>query len=167
MGRLPNGNRKYEIKQLWDIHHEICRRLTMGQKEVDIASELNISKEMVQYTRNSPVVRQHLAGLHAERDAEAIDIAVEIRNTAPRALEVITAIMENKDSPEAVRAKCAMDILDRAGYKPVERVANFSMHVGPGDIEEIRRRADERRAMSNEFVEVVETEEETSESATA
>ena len=47
MAKLPTGNRKYQIKELWDRHHEINRRILLGQKNKEIAEDLNITEATV------------------------------------------------------------------------------------------------------------------------
>ena len=47
MARLPEGNRKYQIKELWNRHEEINRRLLLGQKSKEIAKDLGISEATV------------------------------------------------------------------------------------------------------------------------
>ena len=50
----------------------------------------------------------------------ADELRLNIINSAPRALAILKDLALNADS-EHVRMKASMDILDRAGFKPVKR----------------------------------------------
>lgn len=68
----------------------------------------------------------------ADNKAEALKVLKELRKNrvqefieekAERSADVIHRIVESEDAPPIVRLNAAKDILDRAGYKPVERIA--------------------------------------------
>jgi hypothetical protein len=120
MGRLPGENRQYTLQEIQDSHREIARLLVMGVKSVDIADALGVTPAMVSYTKNSPVVK---------------------REIAPRALEVMEALMD--ESNDAIKAKIAADLLDRAGHGAVKNinVHSLSAHLSKDDILEIKNRA--------------------------
>ena len=61
--RLPQTHRKYQVEQMWDIHHEVVRLALIGMKSVDIADHLGITPVMVSYTLRSPIV-QELSLIH-------------------------------------------------------------------------------------------------------
>lgn len=80
---------------------------------------------------NNPEVAAKRSGLKvtrqsAKKKAEKLqeDIEKEVRaslgNTAEKALNNLITLAFSADS-EQVRAKCTMDILDRAGFKPVDK----------------------------------------------
>jgi hypothetical protein len=50
-----------------------------------------------------------------ERIKDVIDTKAE------RSIEVLHEVMDSEDSPPIVRVTAAKDILDRAGFKPVEK----------------------------------------------
>ena len=84
MGR-PAGNpkdRKYEIENMWEHHHEILRRLTVGQSPGEIAHALGITTQTVSNIRNSEVGVIELAILKHGRDEETVDIGEMIRKEA-------------------------------------------------------------------------------------
>ena len=142
MGRLPTGNRKYQIEEMWDSHHEIVRLLLVGMKHVDIAATLGVSEAMVSYTANSAVVRRQLDVMRAVRDGEAIDISKRIKGLLPRAVEVLEQTMEEGVLPQ-LRLAAAKDVLDRGGHPAVKGV---DVRTGPAfltrdEISEIKERA--------------------------
>ena len=82
--------------------------------------------------------------MQGARDAETVDLAVEIRKQAPKALKLLHKIIEGEiDAPVTTRAREANNWLDRAGYGAVKRVeGQFShAHFSPEEIEDIKRRA--------------------------
>lgn len=141
MGRLPTGNRKYQIKEMWSIHHEITRMLLMGMKNVDIAKVLGIDPVTVSYTANSTIVQRQLSIMRGARDAHAVDCAARIKELAPKAVEILGDLMEAEDN--ATKFKASIAILDRAGHTPVQRVQaeTMHMHFTKAEIEDIKKRA--------------------------
>ena len=145
MGRLSTGQRKNQIQELWDYHREINRRLVSGQNQKDIARDMGITEAKVSYTKNSAVAQRDIGIMRGARDAISLDISVQIREVAPEALEVLTDIMNGDDNPKSLRAKVAIDLLDRAGYAPPKKVAHAIMHkhFTSDDLNEIKERAKE------------------------
>jgi len=140
----PGERKTFEVKKIWESHAEIIRRLMLGQKGTHIAKELGVSSAMVGYVRNSPVVQDKLLLMGAARDANTVDLAKEIREKAPIALELLKKIVEGEiDAPISLRAKEANNWMDRAGFSPVRNVqaqVNVS-HFTKQDIDDIKRRA--------------------------
>lgn len=148
MGRNPTGQsqRKYQIEQLWDIHKEICRRIALGQKNVDIAKELGVTEVMVSYTRNSTLGIQQRELLHAREDERVVSLGVRIKEMAPKALDVLEQILDNAGEipiGPKLQAKVAESILDRAGYGAIQRSRNENVitHLTREDIDELKQRA--------------------------
>jgi hypothetical protein len=143
MGRLPHARRQYQISHMWEIHQEILRRLVAGQKPRQIASELQVTTAMISYIRNSNICRQRMAQLNEERDFSVSQVAKQIAELAPRALEVLEEALENPDSPINTRVKVAESLLDRAGFAPVQKVQGTMSHTHftAEEIEDIKRRA--------------------------
>jgi predicted transcriptional regulator len=141
MGRLPTGNRKYQIQEMWDVHHEIVRLLLMGMKHVDIATILGISPVTVSYTANSPIAKRQLSIMRGARDASAVDCAAEIKALCPKAVKVLEESMESE--LEVNRIKASLAILDRGGHAPVQRIQaqHAHMHFTPEELDDIKKRA--------------------------
>jgi len=139
--------RAFEVSDMWEVHHEIVRRLVLGQKAVDIARDLNISGQMVSYVRNSPVVKDKLELMKGARDAETIDLAKRIREDAPEALRLLEDIIAGEVDGQEVginlRAREANAMMNRAGYAPVTNIKGSIVHEHyvAEDIEAIKQRA--------------------------
>lgn len=149
---LPNERKSFEVSKMWELHHEITRRILLGQKNVNIAKSLNVSEVTVSYTRNSQVVKDKLAIMKGARDANTIDLSKRIRENAPKALELLENIVEGEvKGPDGevlrptlgMRAKEANAMLDRGGYAAVRtfRGEHLVAHFTGEEIEEIKERA--------------------------
>jgi len=142
--RFNIEGRKYQIQKLWDIHHEILRLLLLGWQPVKIAETLGVTPVMVSYTANSELVKRRLEVMRGARDAEALDLAVEIKRFAPEAFEMLQVIMRTSDS-EKNKIAIAMDAMDRAGYAPPKVIEGRFLHAHftTEEIEDMKRRAKE------------------------
>lgn len=143
MGRMPaEAPRQYQIQQLWDVHHEILRRLIIGQKAVDIARDLNVTTAVISYVRNSEIGRKQLSLMRSAADVSAVDVAGHIKKLAARAVEVMEAGLDESQTM-GVRMKAAVDILDRAGFgaPKILRTENIHAHLTREDIDAIKQRA--------------------------
>ena len=141
--RLPETHKQYQVEQMWELHHEVCRHALIGMKQVDIATHLGVSPVMVSYTLRSPIVQRQLNQLKAVRDIDAIDVAKEIQALAPRAVRVLDELMDS-ELPN-IKLKAATDILDRAGHAAVRtlRTENIHAHFTADEISDIKKRARE------------------------
>lgn len=138
MRRLPERRKEHTF---WDHHHEIVRRLLLGQKAVDIAADLGITPQTVSNVRNNPLVAAQLESMHAERDKDAMTVADQIKEIAPRAVAVLKEAMDDNDSPWNAKVAAAKDILDRAGHAPVKRSENVNATLTLDELTAIKERA--------------------------
>ena len=153
--RFNGDGRRYQIQNLWDIHHEVIRLAVLGMKHADIARELGITSVTVSTCLNSEVGRRHLATMRGARDAETLDLAVEIRRKAPVAFRLLQEYMENDDFDPKQRIAIAMDTMDRAGYG-APRIIEGRMvhaHLTADDLNEIKQRARENNMIVDTIVE--------------
>lgn len=133
------------VGEMTELHHEICRHVLLGKKNVEIASLLGCTPQTVSNVRNSPIVKHRLRELGAVRDAVAVNFAAEVQARAQRAFEILDEALldETGEVPLMTRLKEANNILDR-----VERVEGIGQrnvhlhaHLTMDDIEELKRRA--------------------------
>jgi len=141
----PAKPRSFKVAKLWDIHHEICRRIALGEKNVAIAEALGISPVTVSYTRNSKVAKDQTAILRGAMDADTIELGQQIQKFAPTALKVLEDIIQGtgdgKEASLSLRARYADKHLDRAGYSPVRKIASMNATLTREDIEAIKERS--------------------------
>lgn len=144
MGRPATGDRKYNIENMWDTHHEIIRLLLQGLAHVDIAAIVGCTPQTVSNVANSPICREKLAVMRAARDCDAVDLAKKIHEIAPKAIAVIEDILDDIDAPEAVRLKAAMTTLDRLPETAQTRRAQADInmqYLSSGDIVKLKELA--------------------------
>ena len=142
-GRKVEDRKTFEVNELWELHHEIVRRLTLGQKSVEIARSLNVSKAMVSYTKNSKVVKKQLDLMRGARDAETLDIAIRIRENAPEALALLEDIIEDHGDTHgiALAARTAESMLDRGGYAAPKKLEGVVAHFTGEEITKLKQEA--------------------------
>lgn len=114
--------RKYEPKNLNPLHHEILRRAMLGDSHKEIAEALSCTVATVSNAVNSGLGRDKLSVMTAVADMSAVEIAKEIRETAPKALAMLQEILESDAANYSIKFRAAVDILDRAGHAPVKKV---------------------------------------------
>lgn len=147
--RVPVAEKKsFVVAKMWDKHHEIARLLVLGLKGRDVAKQVGTTEEVVSQVRNSPVVQDKLAILHAARDANTMEISKEILKLAPIAIKRVTEALNDgmilgKEVSASNMLKEANSVLDRAAGKAIQRVdarhlnATFTL----SDIERIKEKA--------------------------
>lgn len=146
------GKKGHQIAQMWDNHHEIARLIVLGLDNKDIAERLNCSSQTISNVRNSPVVQDKLAILHAVRDVATGDLAHEIAQMAPMALKRIKEVLETgtvhgQTASAAVIMKEANNLLDREMGKAIQRIdsRNVNTTLTSNDLDAIKQRASELR----------------------
>jgi len=138
----PGEKKSWQVTDQWELHHEIRRRIFLGQKNVVIAQELGCTPQTVSNVRNSDIVRQQLAEMNKAADDNVVNIHKEIAAKTPEALKVLEELMQHSEN-DAIRAKCAIDILDRGGYAAPKQVQlkGAVVHLNGDDINDIKQRA--------------------------
>lgn len=144
----PNS---YKIEKLWSKHQEVLRRLSLGQRNKDIAMDLNMNKNTVSQIKNSDLGQKFLRELNAGSNAKTKDVKERIREIAPEALNVLEGIVTG--DPEALggqspslkqRYKASKDILEKAGHVAPSKVDKSVEHKLTGsDVDKIKRRSEE------------------------
>ena len=137
----------FQVNEMWEIHHEIVRRLVLGQRPVNIAKSLNVSVQMIAYVKNSPVVKNQIEIQRAARDADTVDISKRIRENAPTALKLLEDVIAGEVDGEKIsvgmRAREAGNMLNRGGYAPITNIKGqvSHTHYDASDIEAIKEAA--------------------------
>ena len=157
----PSEKKSWRPKQLWARHHEIKRRLLLGQSNKQIAEALGIHPQTVSWVRNSPVMQKALKELSQKRDEAAVDLKNQIMELAPLAIKHYKRCLEDETNEvysTSQQLKIAGDVLDRSGLSPkqVSRHEHLHAHLTTAEIEEIKRRAREDSERSGLLTVVVE-----------
>ena len=142
---LPGRRKTWQVGRVWELHEEIKRRVLLGQKNVDIAEAIHCTPQTVSNVRNSPVIQDELALMKGARDAYTIDIARDIQEFAPKALQMLKQVIEGtgeaQNASMSLRAKSAESWLDRAGHGAIRKEAIIHQHLTKEEILSIRERA--------------------------
>ena len=144
--RKPPGVRKvWQVSTIWELHEEITRRILLGQKNVEVSKAVKCSAQTVSNVRNSPVIQDKLAIMRGARDAYTVDIARDIQEFAPKALDLLKDIIDAKgrgaNADISLAARTAESWMDRAGHAPIRREARIVQHLTKDEIKEIKDRA--------------------------
>jgi len=106
---------------------------------VDIAKQVGIGPQRLSVIMHSP---SFVAGLERLMDEADRTVMERIESLSPEALDKIRDMMREAKS-EALQAKMAAEIFDRAGYGKVEKKAILNMD-GEAVIKELNRRKAEQ-----------------------
>jgi len=122
----------YDIKQLWQRHHEIVNLAARGFKQVEIAEILNIDPQTVSNTLNSQLGEEKLAEIRLERDAEAQKISEKVRVLTNKALQTYHEIFDDDSGKWTARdRKDTADkvLLELSGLRAPTRIQSQSLHT--------------------------------------
>jgi len=145
-GRTSPGS--YQLKKMRAVHRRIAEHAALGMKDKDIAAVVGVTPQTVSYTRKSQVVQDYMDILESAAAGQTIDTLKELRELAPFAARTLEILMLNPNTDDKIRASVAQDLLDRAGYAPVKKVATAHMNVlDTQDIKDIKKRAREAGVM--------------------
>lgn len=151
-GRMKKGT--YELQKMREIHHEIVRQVILNKSDTEISQNLGVSKVMVRYTRESPIVADKIAVIRGSLDAESIDLVKEVRDLAPVALAILEEFLLDPGHDMKERRMIAQDILDRDGRAPRTHKTEIGEPLlRTKDIEDIKRAAREAARNSGSMVE--------------
>lgn len=146
MSRVPRrAVPSQPITHLWERQKEIARRLVAGHRQIDIARDYNMTPGRISIICNSPVFKKYLASLSTIREERAVDIGEKIREGATKGAELLVDILSNDNAHISLKAKVAMDLLDREGHGKVTKVQTEVTHHLTGDrIAELKRLREEK-----------------------
>ncbi len=152
--KIPKYRRTFTVAKMNEIHHEIARRLVLGQKGTQIAKDLSISPATVTLVKNSPIVREQMGILSGARDKRTVDIRAEIEELAPRCVDVIRNQLEDEQVSAHLKSKNAFSLLSIVGFSPVRNVnvKSVSAILSGEDIERINAKATEARQRALEVL---------------
>jgi len=134
---------------MWNLHHEIARRLVLGQKNTEIAKALDITPQTVSNVKCSPVVQEQMLILNGTRDVETMDLKREIEEIIPDAVFLLKDIIRGQGQAQnaslTLRAKESNNMLARVGHGVPQKIQSESVNIQltSKDILDIKRRAAE------------------------
>ena len=143
LDRRFTRRRAYDVKALWEKHHEIVRQVVLGRTNGDIAMDIGCTPQTVSNVRNSPLAKEAIDRLSAGRDETVMNIAKRIEEFAPIALGLIENIVKGTVPGASIglRARMASGQLARAGYGEVQKIHSVQTTLTRADMEVIKDRA--------------------------
>ncbi len=146
----------WEPKELSDRHLHAIALAASGMKNNAIAALLDMSESRVSVILNDPRSRQIRAQLSSDFVSKLMtDTREVIQGHALEAVHTVVDLMRNAES-ERVRQTSAFDILDRAGFKPVERSITAKVELPDGAAQTFREAVSELREHDEREIEMVE-----------
>ncbi len=119
-GDLAPSVEKYQLRYIMPYHREIARRVVLGEKQHEIATDLHLNEGRLSIICNSPLFKNEVARLEAMREAGVQDVTMQIDELAPVMLEVMERIAMY-GAKESNRIIAAQDLLDRSKYTKVKK----------------------------------------------
>lgn len=133
----PRGGAVVSVQKLRARHHEIARLMASGLRDKEIMETLGGSLMNLTLLRRNPAFQNLLLFYMAERDAQAMDLAGQIRQTAAMSLDLVQQkleeAIEDPGKRDALGNKFLLEatttLLDRAGFNPTQKhvVANVGV----------------------------------------
>lgn len=131
--RVPSGvlNSAKPVTFLWERHKEVARLLISGLRPVDIAKKLGYTQAWLSTMMNSPVFKDYVSKLSANKDEKALDIRSQIAEGASVGVAELLKVLKGEGAyaegvPTSTKIKVAQDFLDRDGYGKVTKVQNHT-----------------------------------------
>jgi hypothetical protein len=139
--RYGNGR---SFKKFKGVHRTICRMHTQGIANNDIASYLGVDKCTVSVILNSGQGLACTAMLQQSLDGNLKDVSALLQETSLSSQKFLRSIATgDTEANLALRAKVAMDQLDRAGYGKINKNVNLDVQgsLTAEELDDIKRRA--------------------------
>jgi hypothetical protein len=118
----------------------MLRLAIAGWQPKDIAIELGVTPQTVSNVLNSALSQKLLGEMRAAANKEAITTAQRLEAMNAKAIDTLQEILDDADAPRSLRAKVAMDNLDRTGFgKQINIRGSFShAHFDAEGVERIK-----------------------------
>lgn len=142
--RVPEGEKQYNVTQLWDAHLEIIRLIALGYNNIEVGDMLSISPQTVSNVRNLPEAKRKLEMMHGARDASVGAMRREIRKIMPKALGVLTDVMDNELAKDSDKVRAAICVVGNSIPKISEN-RSISAVLTESDIDKMQKRFDAER----------------------
>lgn len=122
-------------------HHEIARRMALGQKDVQIAREMGYSQSRLSLLKGDPMFAALVNDYAATRDEAVADIQAMLTHTSVSALAVLQERLE--DDPDSITVQDLTKLsalgLDRIGFGATSKNVNVNLN-STASLDEIKAR---------------------------
>jgi len=128
------------LVKLTDHHKYIAQMFFAGLTFDEVCNRTNLAPSTVRSIKADPLFKAYNDKLVAAGEEEVLDVRRHLAEMAPKAAEKLSQLLNDKSSQISLNA--AKDILDRAGFKPVEKRVNVNADAifESNDLEEMKVR---------------------------
>lgn len=139
--RVDSSDRKnYQIKSLWQRHHEIINLTIRGMKQVDIAEFLNIHPQTVSDVLNSQLAKMKISEIRKEKDEDAKKFHEKITRLTDKALNQYNKMFDDESGEVSVEQKRRVAenvLMELSGLRSPTRVQseNISYRLTPEEFQ--------------------------------
>jgi hypothetical protein len=131
------GKDMSEIKELSIRHKQIGSLHFQGLKTTEIAERLGLNIGTVDRVLSNPLCKSYINGLCDRSDNTVIDVRRKIAEGTLFAVDKIVDLIKDDETTASVQLNASKDILDRGGYKPVEKHASMTAAFSADEIMEL------------------------------
>lgn len=128
------------LKELATQHREIARLKFEGRSPVEISTMTGIAISTVRGILADPLCKAAIEKLNDNADNNTIDVRRRLSELNLKAINTVEECMD-QDMSMAVKLSAAKDVLDRNGYKPVEKINHSHLHLTADELASIKERA--------------------------
>jgi DNA-binding CsgD family transcriptional regulator len=139
----PLERKTYDIKGLWQRHHEIVNLAVQGFKQVEIAEILNIDPQTVSNTLNSQLGKEKLSEIRQERDDDVKVTVEKIRILRNKAIDTYHRIFDNPDGQATLKDQLHVAdtvLLELSGLKVPTKIQSVSTIISAAELRELKER---------------------------
>lgn len=135
--RVAPQQKRYQLDELYAMHHEIIRLLAIGQKPEEIAELLHITTQTVSNVRNTTLARAKMQVLQQCRDREFAVATKRVTDLMPKALDLLEVLLRQGESIAGYDPSTALKIVDKTlGFaqftQPKANGVNLHLHQHNG-----------------------------------
>lgn len=149
----------YDIKQMWQRHHEIVNLAAQGLKQTDIAELLGINPQTVSNTLNSELGQRKLSELRGDRDLDAKLNVEKIKGLVSKAIDTYHEAFDDNSGQMTLKdkVKVAETVLnDLSGLKAPTKIQSesTSLILSKIELQEFKKRGIEAARESGLVIDV-------------
>jgi hypothetical protein len=136
----PGSTPSTSVANLKTQHHAVARLIATGLELGEVAAACGTTPARVSTLQRSPAFQNLVLGYQRMIEAESIDLGINIRIAAAKALSKVTDYLaqpvENLDADTL--KEMTFGLLDRAGHSPVTKSVVATAAVSPHDLHELK-----------------------------
>jgi len=122
MGRIPTGHRKYQLRMIQPQHREMLRRLSVGEKAINIAKDMGFSPVSVSIAKNSECAKEVMKQMEEKRDEHVLAAKNRMAELSDKAVDILSEVLHNDDVGINTRINAAKYVIGSTGVEAPKKV---------------------------------------------